>query len=142
MIMDLAAIKKIIPHREPFILIDRIIHNESLVLTTAEKFVSQTEFWIPGHFPNNPVMPGVLIVEALAQTAAVNILSSPIYQDKIGYFSSIQEARFKRRVKPGDTLVLHAKFLSTRSGFFFFEGEAYIGDQLACTASFSVAVGN
>ncbi len=141
MILDLNAIKDVIPHREPFILIDRVIHNISLQSTTAEKFVTLNEFWIPGHFPNNPVMPGVLIVEALAQTAAVNILTSPLYQHKIGYFSSIEEARFKRRVLPGETLRLVATFKSSRSGFFFFDGEAYVGDQLACKASFSVVVG-
>jgi 3-hydroxyacyl-[acyl-carrier-protein] dehydratase len=139
--LTLAEIKAIIPHREPFILIDRVMENHPLVSTTAEHDVHADEFWVKGHFPNNPVMPGVLIVEALAQTGAVCVLTYPEFAGKIGYFSSIQEVKFKRKVVPGDTLRFQVKFLNQRAGFFFLEGEAYVGDQLACLAKFSVAVG-
>jgi 3-hydroxyacyl-[acyl-carrier-protein] dehydratase len=138
---NLDQIKQIIPHREPFILIDRVTQNQPLVSAVAEKDVLNTEFWVPGHFPNEPVMPGVLIVEALAQTGAICILTAPEYIGRIGYFSSIQEVKFKRKVIPGDTLRIHVKYLNMRAGFFFLEGEAYVGDQLACLAKFSVAVG-
>lgn len=138
---NLDQIKQIIPHREPFILIDRVTQNQPLVSAVAEKDVLNTEFWVPGHFPNEPVMPGVLIVEALAQTGAICILTAPEYVGRIGYFSSIQEVKFKRKVIPGDTLKLQVKYLNMRAGFFFLEGEAYVGDQLACLAKFSVAVG-
>ncbi len=141
MMFTLDQIKAIIPHREPFIFVDRVLNNESLVSTTAEKYVTFEEFWIPGHFPSEPVMPGVIIVEALAQTAAINILTAPLYAGHIGYFSSIQEVKFKRKVVPGDILKFVVTYLTGRAGFFFFEGEAYVGDQLACTAKFSVAVG-
>ncbi len=138
--MDLEQIKAIIPHRDPFILIDRITVNESLKETIAEKDVNENEFWVPGHFPGHPVMPGVLMVEAMAQTGAVNILTLPQYQGKIGYFSSIQDVKFKRKVVPGDTLIIKAKYLSQRAAFFFFEGEAFVNQDLVCVARFSVAV--
>ncbi len=140
MLMNLDQIKAIIPHREPFILIDRITVNESLVQTIAQKDVKDDEFWVPGHFPGQPVMPGVLMVEAMAQTGAVNILTLPQYEGKIGYFSSIQEVKFKRKVVPGDTLTIKATYLSQRAAFFFFEGEAFVNDQIVCVAKFSVAV--
>jgi len=138
---NLNQIKQIIPHREPFILIDRVTDNTPLVATTAEKDILKTEFWVPGHFPNNPVLPGVLTVEALAQTGAICILTAPQYQGKIGYFASIQEAKFRRRVVPGETLILKVKLLNSKVGFFFLEGEAYVGNELVCLAKFSVAVG-
>jgi 3-hydroxyacyl-[acyl-carrier-protein] dehydratase len=140
--MNLDTIKSIIPHRDPFILIESITYNESLKTTTATKLVRMTDFWVPGHFPGEPLMPGVLIVEALAQTAAINVLTNDAYQGKIGYFASIQEARFKRKVIPGDALVLTVNFLHTRSGFFFYEGTAYVNDVVVCQALFSVAVGS
>lgn len=142
MVFDLNQIKAIIPHREPFIMIDHVLINSPLVHATAEKRVDANEFWVPGHFPNNPVLPGVLIVEALAQTAAICILTAPIYQGRIGYFSSIQEVKFKKRVIPGDRLILKVTFLSMKVGFFFFEGEATVNDQVVCSARFSVAVGS
>lgn len=138
---DLNQIKTIIPHREPFILIDRVMTNEPLVTTVSEKDITGKEFWVPGHFPNNPVFPGVLIVEAFAQTGAICILTDQRYLGRIGYFSSIQEVKFKRKVVPGETLRLHVKFLNMKVGFFFFEGEAYVGHELACLARFSVVVG-
>ncbi len=138
---DLKKIKTIIPHREPFILIDRVMQNEPLIHSVAEKDIRPTEFWVPGHFPNNPVFPGVLIVEAFAQTGAICILTAPQYIGKIGYFSAIQEVKFKRKVVPGDTLRLDVKLTSSKVGFFFFDGEAFVGEQLVCVAKFSVAVG-
>jgi 3-hydroxyacyl-[acyl-carrier-protein] dehydratase len=138
---NLDKIKTIIPHREPFIMIDRVIDNQPMVSAVSEKDISASAFWVPGHFPNNPVFPGVLIVEAFAQTGAVCVLTAPTYIGKIGYFSSIQEVKFKRLVVPGDTLRLQVTFLHSKVGFFFFEGQAYVGDQLACLAKFSVAVG-
>jgi 3-hydroxyacyl-[acyl-carrier-protein] dehydratase len=138
---NLDKIKTIIPHREPFIMIDRILENQPLVSAVSEKDILSSVFWVPGHFPKNPIFPGVLIVEAFAQTGAVCVLTAPTYIGKIGYFSSIQEAKFKRLVVPGDTLRLHVTLLHSKVGFFFFEGQAYVGDQLACLAKFSVAVG-
>lgn len=138
---NLDQIKSIIPHREPFIMIDRVLDNQPLVSAVSEKDILSSAFWVPGHFPNKPVFPGVLIVEAFAQTGAVCILTAPAYIGKMGYFSSIQEVKFKRLVVPGDTLRLQVTFLHSKVGFFFFEGQAYVGDSLACMAKFSVAVG-
>jgi 3-hydroxyacyl-[acyl-carrier-protein] dehydratase len=138
---NLDQIKTIIPHREPFIMIDRVVDNQPLVSAVSEKEILSSAFWVPGHFPGNPVFPGVLIVEAFAQTGAVCILTAPAYIGKIGYFSAIQEVKFKRLVVPGDTLRLQVTLLHSKVGFFFFEGQAFVGDQLACVAKFSVAVG-
>jgi 3-hydroxyacyl-[acyl-carrier-protein] dehydratase len=139
--LNLDKIKTILPHREPFIMIDRVLENHPLVSAISEKDILSSAFWVPGHFPNNPVFPGVLIVEAFAQTGAVCILTSPAYIGKIGYFSSIQEVKFKRLVVPGETLKLHVTLIHSKVGFFFFEGQAYVGNQLTCLAKFSVAVG-
>jgi 3-hydroxyacyl-[acyl-carrier-protein] dehydratase len=140
--MDIEAIKSIIPHRDPFILIENIIENEPLNHTTSTKLVRSTDFWVPGHFPQEPLMPGVLIVEALAQTAAINVLTHETYKGSIGYFASIEETRFKRKVVPGDLLTMTVTFHHERRGFFFFDGTATVNGTVVCQTSFSLAIGS
>jgi 3-hydroxyacyl-[acyl-carrier-protein] dehydratase len=131
--MNLDEIKAIIPHREPFILVDEILEMDD-DRVVALKHVSAEEPYFKGHFPSEPVMPGVLIVEALAQAGAVRILSMPQFEGKIAYFGRIDKVRFKQKVVPGDTLRLEVELDQVRgiAGRAF--GKAYVGDELACSA--------
>lgn len=132
-LMNLDEIKAIIPHREPFILVDEILEMDD-DRVVALKHVSAEEPYFKGHFPSEPVMPGVLIVEALAQAGAVRILSMPQFEGKIAYFGRIDKVRFKQKVVPGDTLRLEVELDQVRgiAGRAF--GKAYVGDELACSA--------
>lgn len=106
MVMDIKEIMEIIPHRQPFLLIDRIEELEPGKRAVGKKCVTYNEPFFNGHFPQEPVMPGVLILEALAQTGAVAILSQPENKGKTVYFGGIDKAKFKRKVVPGDVLTL------------------------------------
>src|SRR5947209_6006797 len=101
--LDRAAIEAIIPHRDPFLLIDRILEINAGTSAVGELDVRDDAFWVPGHFPAYAVMPGVLIVEALAQVGAVALLSLDAYKGKLAFFAGIDGVRFKRQVRPGDT---------------------------------------
>ena len=103
-VLNIEEIKKIIPHRYPFLLIDKVMDYEPGQFAVARKCVSINEPFFQGHFPEYPVMPGVLIIEALAQTGAVALLSMPENKGKIALFGGIRNARFKRQVRPGDVL--------------------------------------
>lgn len=107
-------IMDIIPHRQPFLLIDTVEELEPGVRATAKKCVTYNEPFFGGHFPEEPVMPGVLIVEALAQTGAVAILSKPENKGKIAYFGAINNARFKTKVVPGDVLTLEVEIIKAK----------------------------
>ena len=104
--MDVKAIEKIIPHRYPFLFVDRILELEPGKRAVGIKNVSADEWYFQGHFPGDPIMPGVLILEALAQVGCVAVLSQPENQGKIVLFAGIDKVRFKREVKPGDQLLL------------------------------------
>jgi len=95
---------QILPHRYPFILLDRILELEAGQHAVGEKLVTINEPFFQGHFPDNPIMPGVLIIEALAQTGAIAVLSLPEYKDKMAFFAGVDEVRFRQPVRPGDTL--------------------------------------
>ena len=105
---------EIIPHRQPFLLIDTVEELESGVRAVAKKCVSYNEPFFGGHFPNEPVMPGVLIIEALAQTGAVAILSVEENRGKTAYFAGINSAKFKRKVVPGDVLILETEIIKQK----------------------------
>ncbi len=115
--LDRDGIKRIIPHREPFLLLDRIVELEPGVRAVAEKDVRADDWWFAGHFPDRPIMPGVLQVEALAQTAAACAMSMPEYRGGLGLFAGIDEVRFKRMVVPGETLRLEAVMLKLHRAF-------------------------
>lgn len=136
-IVDIQEILNLIPHRYPFLLVDRVLDYVPFEHATAIKNVTMNEPCFQGHFPGNPVMPGVLILEALAQAAG--ILSSLSRKPKEGYefiyfFASIDNVKFKQIVKPGDQLRLEVSLSSRKGDFWRIHGEAYVGDKLACSA--------
>jgi len=135
-------IKEIIPHRDPFLLIDEIIDLEVGKRVVAMKYVNEEEYYFQGHFPQEKVMPGVLIVEALAQAGAVAILSMEENRGKIAYFGSIKEARFRQKVFPGDTLRLEVVMERLRSKAGYGKAAAYLGDKIACECEIMFAIGS
>ncbi|MCY3558483.1 MAG: 3-hydroxyacyl-ACP dehydratase FabZ [Chloroflexi bacterium] len=114
--LDVRAIQRIIPHRFPILLLDRIVELEPGKRAVGLKNVSTNEWFFEGHFPGNPIMPGVLIVEALAQTGAVAALSADEFQGKLGLFAGIDGVRFRRQVVPGDQLRLEVEMERLRRG--------------------------
>jgi len=138
--LDRDAIKAIIPHREPFLLVDRIDSFEPGVSAAGELDVTEDMFWVPGHFPGYPVMPGVLIVEACAQVGAVALLSLPENVGRIALFAGVDKVRFKRQVRPGDTLRLSCEITKRRGPIGFGSAEAWVGDELACAGELMFAI--
>ena len=136
-VMNIADIKKYIPHRYPFLLIDRVIKIEKDKSLLAIKNVTVNEPFFAGHFPVRPVMPGVLIIESLAQAGGILIVKSlnlPEDHKDIYFFAGVDNARFKRVVEPGDQLTLEVIVLKVHRGLWKFEGKATVDDQLACKA--------
>jgi 3-hydroxyacyl-[acyl-carrier-protein] dehydratase len=138
--LNAQEIMAIIPHRYPFLLIDRILELEPGLRAVGEKLVSANEPQFTGHFPGNPIMPGVLIVEALAQTGAVAALSLPENAGKLALFAGIDGARFKRVVRPGDVLRLEVTMEKFRRGIGKSAARATVGGQLACEAELLFAI--
>ena len=138
--MDINEIKEILPHRYPFLLIDKVISMEGNKIV-AIKNVTVNENYFQGHFPAEAVMPGVLIIEALAQTGAVAILSKNEFKGKIAYFAGIDKAKFRRKVIPGDILRLEVEItkLRGRSGIGY--GIAYVDDKKVCEGELTFMVG-
>ncbi|MFP4286429.1 MAG: 3-hydroxyacyl-ACP dehydratase FabZ [Candidatus Izemoplasmataceae bacterium] len=134
-------IQKIIPHRYPFLLIDRIIELEVGKQVKALKNVTSSEPYFQGHFPNEHVMPGVLIIEALAQAGAVAILSDENHLGKTAYFAGIDKARFKRKVIPGDVLTLEVEITKMKGPIGKGTGRAFVEGELVCQAELLFAIG-
>lgn len=135
--MDIHAILKQLPHRYPFLLVDRVVELESNKRIRAIKNVTVNEPYFMGHFPGRPVMPGVLMLEALAQAAgllAFDAMGQVPDENNIYYFVGIDSARFKRPVEPGDQLILEASIDRVRAGIWKFKGIARVGDEVACEA--------
>ena len=136
-----AEIQALIPHRWPFLLVDRIVEYEPEARRiVALKAVTATEWFFQGHFPGLPVMPGVIQVEALAQTMAVYVAKQPGFGDRIGLFAGIDEARFKRVVVPGDTLRLEVTMEKLGSRFGRGRGVASVDGEVACQATLSFII--
>ncbi|MBE6054562.1 MAG: 3-hydroxyacyl-ACP dehydratase FabZ [Clostridium sartagoforme] len=138
--MDIKEIMEIIPHRYPFLLIDRVDYLEDNKIV-ARKNVTMNEYFFQGHFPVEPVMPGVLIVEALAQAGAVALLTREEFKGKIAYFGGINNAKFRRKVVPGDTLRLEVELTKIRGSAGIGKGIAYVDDKKACEAELTFMVG-
>lgn len=143
MTMDIRAILDAIPHRYPFLLVDRVIELDPRVRIVAMKNVSFNEPFFPGHFPGVPVMPGVLIIEALAQAGAILMLHDmPDRSQKLVYFTGIDEARFRRVVVPGDQLRLTMEVLQLRSRACKMRGIAEVDGQVAAEAEIFSTMGD
>jgi 3-hydroxyacyl-[acyl-carrier-protein] dehydratase len=139
---DVLRIKRMIPHRYPFLLIDRVVNIRVKESAVGIKNVTVNEPHFLGHFPVLPVMPGVLIIEAMAQTSAVLVVETlgVMDQDLLVYFMSIDEAKFRSRVVPGDTLELHVTTVRGRGKIWKFKGEARVGETLCAEAIFAAMI--
>ena len=133
-------IMEIIPHRQPFMLIDTIEEMEPGVKAVAKKCVSYNEPFFQGHFPGEPVMPGVLIIEALAQTGAVAILSLPENKGRTAYFAAINSAKFKKKVIPGDVLMLETEIIKVKGPMGIGKATATVDGKVAVQAELTFAI--
>ncbi len=140
--IDVQRIMEMIPHRHPFLMIDRVVDAVANVRATGIKNLSINESFFQGHFPSRPVMPGVLIIEAMAQTAAVLVVHTlgPKSEGKLVYFMSIENARFRRPVFPGDQLSVQVLKQRNRGNVWKFEGRAKVGDNLMAEAVFAAMI--
>jgi 3-hydroxyacyl-[acyl-carrier-protein] dehydratase len=141
--MDIHKILKQLPHRYPFLLVDRVLELDKGKTIKALKNVTINEPFFEGHFPHRPVMPGVLMLEALAQAAALlafDALNTSPDENTVYYFAGIDGARFKRPVEPGDQLILNVEMLRNKAGIFKFKASAHVGDELACEAELTCAM--
>ena len=138
--LNVAAIQKILPHRYPFLFVDRIENLEPGKRAIGYKRVSMSDYYFQGHFPGHPVMPGVLIMEAMAQVGGVVMLSMPENQGKIAYFMSVDYCKFRQTVVPGDELRIEVEVLRCRAKTGQCEGRAFVGDKLVCEAGVKFAI--
>jgi 3-hydroxyacyl-[acyl-carrier-protein] dehydratase len=137
--IDVQRVMQMIPHRHPFLMIDKVVDVVANAHATGIKNVSINEHYFQGHFPTRPVMPGVLIIEAMAQTAAVLVVQTlgPQAEGKLVYFMSVDDARFRKPVVPGDTLYVHVSKQRNRGSVWKFVGEAKVGGKLVAEATYS-----
>ena len=142
MILDIEEIKKLIPHRDPFLFVDTCEIITPGEHGKSEKFFSNDEYFFKGHFPNNPIVPGVIIVEAMAQTAGCLVVESLGKQSegKLVYFMSIENARFRKPVVPGDQLIINVEKTRERGNVFKFYGKVYVEEVVVAEASFSAMI--
>ncbi len=140
--IDIKKILELLPHRFPFLLVDRVVELKKGESIVAIKNVTINEPFFQGHFPSYPVMPGVLIVEAMAQTGGILIIKSfpEIPRDKIFLFSSIEKVRFRRPVYPGDQLILKAFYLKNKFNIWKMKGEAWVGEKLTTDGILTAAL--
>jgi len=141
-VVNIDQIKKLIPHREPFLLIDRVEHVVLDSEATGIKVVSGNEPYFVGHFPDFPVMPGVLIVEALAQTASVMVAATipNLTAGKLVFFTTVEKAKFRRPVRPGDMLELHVGKNTNKGPFWKFAGKASVDGKIVAEADFGAMI--
>lgn len=140
MLLDIKQIQEILPHRYPFLLVDRILSVEEGKKAVGIKNVSVNEPFFQGHFPGSPVMPGVLILEAMAQVGAVAVLKMPEFAGKIALFAGMDKVRFRRQVVPGDVLRIEVEVQKLRGTFGKSYSAAYVGDEMAAEAEMMFAL--
>lgn len=140
-VLNTQQIMDILPHRSPFLLIDTVEELEPGVKCVAKKNVTMNEPHFMGHFPENPVMPGVLIIEALAQTGAVAILCQDEWKGKTAYFAGINNAKFKQKVVPGDTLELTTEIIKVKGPIGVGKAVARVNGKVVCMAELTFAIG-
>lgn len=139
--LDVVEIQKILPHRYPMLLVDRVLDYVPGEKVIAKKNVSVNEAFFQGHFPGNPVMPGVLIVEAMAQAGAIALLTVPEFQGKTAYFGGMNKVKFRQMVKPGDTLTLEVTLDKVRGHAGLGHGEAYVEGKKVCSGDLTFMIG-
>ncbi len=139
-LLNIEEIKDIIPHRYPFLLIDKVSLEEIGVRGIGYKNVTINEPFFQGHFPDNHVMPGVLIVESMAQVGAVVLMSDEKFNGKTAYFAGINKVRFKKKVIPGDILKMEVEIIKLRGSIGIGQGKAYVDEKLACEGEFLFAI--
>lgn len=141
-VIDINRIMELIPHRHPFLMIDRVIEVVPDTRAVGIKNVTINEPYFQGHFPAKPIMPGVLIVEAMAQTAAVMVMSTlgKSSEGTLVYFMSVDEARFRKPITPGDCVKIHVEKLRSRGNVWKFKGEARVEGQLMAEAVFAAMI--
>ena len=139
-VMDQEQIKEIIPHRDPFLLIDTIEEMEVGKRVVATKHMKPDEFWFKGHFPDYPVVPGVLMLEMCAQAGAVAMLALPENKGKIGFFGGVKEAKFRRQVVPGDTLRIEVEIIKIKGPVGVGKAIATVDGEKAVSAEISFAI--
>ncbi|MBO8176012.1 MAG: 3-hydroxyacyl-ACP dehydratase FabZ [Bacillus sp. (in: Bacteria)] len=140
--LDVQQIKEIIPHRYPFLLVDKILEIEEGQRAVGIKNVTANEEFFNGHFPDYPVMPGVLIVEALAQVGAVAMLKKEENRGRLAFFAGIDNCRFKRQVKPGDQLRLEVEMIRVRGSMGKGKGVATVDGEIVCETEIMFALGD
>lgn len=144
--INIDEIQRLIPHRYPFLLIDKLVDVHLGQEAVGVKNVTMNEWFFPGHFPGNPIMPGVLIIEAMAQAAGTLVVKTLEHREnnvdskKGVYFMSIEEAKFRKPVYPGDVLHLKVSFIKSRGAVWKFQGQAWVGDQLMSEAKFTAMI--
>ena len=138
--MDIQEIKEVIHHRYPFLLVDKVLEVEEEKRVVGLKNVTANEPFFQGHFPDYPVMPGVLIVEALAQVGAIAVLGMEKNKGKIGFLAGIDKCRFKRQVKPGDQLTLEVEITRIKGPIGKGKGVATVDGEVACEAEIMFAI--
>ncbi|WP_268920898.1 3-hydroxyacyl-ACP dehydratase FabZ [Secundilactobacillus yichangensis] len=139
--LDVVEIQKILPHRYPMLLVDRVLDYVPGEKVIARKNVSVNEAFFQGHFPGNPVMPGVLIVEAMAQAGAIALLTVPEFKGKTAYFGGMNKVKFRQMVKPGDTLTLEVTLEKIRGHAGLGHGEAYVDGKKVCSGDLTFMIG-
>ncbi|PIA48074.1 hypothetical protein AQUCO_01400575v1 [Aquilegia coerulea] len=141
-IMDIEKIRNILPHRFPFLLVDRVIEYDPGVSAVAIKNVTINDNFFPGHFPERPIMPGVLMIEAMAQVGGLVMLTPEVGGSRENFFfTGIDKVRFRKPVVAGDTLVMRMILIKKRFGVVKMEGKAYVGGEVVCDGEFTMALG-
>ncbi len=139
-LMTQEEIKKIIPHRDPFLLIDTIEEMEEGKKVVATKHMKEDEFWFKGHFPDYPVVPGVLMLEMMAQAGAVSMLALPENKGKLGFFGGVKDAKFRRQVVPGDTLRIEVEIIKVKGPVGLGKGVCTVNGEKAVSAEITFAI--